>query len=134
MEKTESEIDRIYYSIDTMGLGEMFEMLKLEIEEAKQENDLESMPTLMHEGKKINCEKIMKLAKFGIKICLDIRYILCEAYEPYLQYKKVRIPFYGIKDFQEFMDEIEDRKVLLRRILKRIYKPRDSDVRKMDDE
>ncbi|MBD3248485.1 hypothetical protein GF336_00380 [Candidatus Woesearchaeota archaeon] len=124
--KNESEIENIFSRIDTMGLNELYELLKVEWEDAKEEGY--DLPLIKFRGESIDVASIIDIVKYGINVKVDLRYIISNAYKPLPQYQKVRVPFYGYKDFGVFMDEIEDRKVLLKRILKQIFKPRGGDL------
>lgn len=132
MTESSSEAFDTYNRIDSMDLAELYEMLLLEVEDAKEEGELSDLPKIRFRGTMTNPAEVLQIAKYGIMLPIDIRYILSDAVQPFMHYNAVRIPFYDIMPFTDFMDEVENRKILLRRALKKIYQPRDSDVRSLD--
>lgn len=130
-EKTESEIVRIYDQINDLNLNDLYETLRLETEEAIQQGEINSLPTVPYNNKELTMINILSLIKYGIKIKIDIRYILAGAYKENLNVGKIQIPPYGTYEFTEFMDEIEERRILLRRALKRIFQPEGTDTEEM---
>lgn len=61
--------------------------------------------------------KLLQQAKHGIKIKIPIYYITQEWYELYAPGKTVGVQGHGKYNMQEFMDEIEEREKLLRKII-----------------
>lgn len=61
--------------------------------------------------------KIKNKIKYGINLQIPIYYITNEYYEIYPQSKKVNIKGFGKIDIDIFMNELEDRENLMRKII-----------------
>jgi hypothetical protein len=120
----------IYTRLNTMELEELYELLDLNCEERKSEIDFY---TIKYDQYTLKPKDVVQFVKEGVIIKVPIQWITKEFYQIYPQNKRVRIRGYGKYPLNKFYEDIDERKKLLRMILRKIYEPDDEHVKRMSE-